>query len=179
MKLLSILFFLFIVLNVKSVSAQKFTLNELFQYQKMDLGEINDSLLARKWKFFKSEGQTESKYGESIWYFGKFEKYKVKAEGWFYFLAADSLPNRIIYQFQKTEQFDALKIELDKSTFREIGSEMYEGSIIVFYRNNDFVVGTTIFPEDNVSAYALTIYTVEDYLKLKGIKEEAIKKKNK
>lgn len=171
MKLLSILFFLFIVLNVKSVSAQKFTLNELFQYQKMDLGEINDSLLARKWKFFKSEGQTESKYGESIWYFGKFEKYKVKAEGWFYFLAADSLPNRIIYQFQKTEQFDALKIELDKSTFREIGSEMYEGSIIVFYRNNDFVVGTTIFPEDNVSAYALTIYTVEDYLKLKGIKE--------
>ena len=179
MKLLSILLFLFVAFNVKSVSAQKFTLNELFQFQKMDLGEINDSLLTRKWKFFKSEGQTETKYGESIWYFGKLEKYSVKAEGWFYFLVADSLPNRIIYQFQKAEQFDALKIELDKSTFREIGSEMYEGSIIVYYRNNDFVVGTTIFPEDNISAYALTIYTVEDYLKLKGIKEEAIKKKNK
>jgi hypothetical protein len=178
MKLLSILLFLFIAINVNLVSAQKFTLDELFHYQKMDLGEINDSLLARKWKFFKSEGQTDTKYGESIWHFGKLEKYKIKAEGWFYFLAADSLPNRIIYQFQKAEQFDAFKVELDKPTIREIGSEMFEGSIIVYYRSKDFVVGTTIFPEDNISAYAITIYTVEDYLKLKGIKEEAIKKKN-
>lgn len=178
MKISSILLLLIIYLNFHFVSAQKFTLDELFQYQKMDLGQINDSLLVRKWKFFKSEGQTETTYGESIWYFGKLEKYKIKAEGWFYFLVADSLPNRIIYQFQKAEQFDDLKVELNKSTFREVGSEMSEGSIIVYYRNKDYVVATTIFPENNISAYALTIYTVEDYLKLKGIKEEAIKKKN-
>ena len=178
MKLLSILLFLFIAINVKLVSAQKFTLDELFLFQRLELGQLNDTLLTRKCKFFKSERQTETKYGESIWYFGKLEKYKIKAEGWFYFLAADSLPNRIIYQFQKQEQLNAFKLQLDKPVFREIGSEMYEGSIIVYYRGKDFVVGTTIFPEDNISAYALTIYTVEDYLKLKGIKEEAIKKKN-
>lgn len=178
MKFLPILMFLLIALNGKFVSAQKFTLEELFQMQKLNLGQVNDSLLARKWKFFKSEGQTETKYGESIWHFGKLEKYKIKAEGWFYFLTADSLPNRIIYQFQKPEQFDAFKVELDKPSYREIGSEISEGSIIVYYRGKDFVVGTTIFPENNISAFALTIYTVEDYLKLKGIKEEAIKKKN-
>lgn len=158
--------------------AQKFTLSELFDYQKMDLVKVNDTLLAQKWKFYKSEGQTENKYAESIWYYGKLEKYKAKAEGWFYFLFADSLPNRLIYQFQKPEQFDLFKKELDKPTFREIGSEIHEGSIIVYYRSKEFVVGTTIFPEDNVSAFAVTIYTVEDYLKLKGIKEEVIKKKN-
>lgn len=178
MKILSLLLFFLIAINGNLVSAQKLTFKELFRYQKMDLGQINDSLLARKWKFFKSEGQTETKYGESIWYFGKLEKYKIKAEGWFYFLAADSLPNRIIYQFQKAEQFNAFKMELGVQSFREVGSEMYEGSIIVYYRGKDLVVGTTIFPENNISAYALTIYTFEDYLKLKGIKEEAIKKKN-
>jgi hypothetical protein len=178
MKFFSLLFIVTLSLNSQLVTAQKFTLNELFSYQKMELGEINDTLSARKWKFFKSEGQTEEKYGESIWHFGKLEKYKIKAEGWFYYLFADSLPNRIIYQFQKPEQFDLFKTELDKATFREFGSEIYEGSIIVYYKNDEFVVGTTIFPEDNSSAFAITIYTVEDYLKLKGIKEEAIKKKN-
>ena len=179
MKFFVILLFLFIAFNANVLFAQKFSLEELFLFQKMELGQVNDTLLARKWKFFKSDGQTETKYGESIWHFGKLEKYKIKAEGWFYLLAADSLPNRIIYQFQKPEQFDAFKLQLDKPIFREIGSEMYEGSIIVYYRSKDFVVGTTIFPENNISAYALTIYTVEDYQKLKGIKEEAIKKKNK
>jgi len=159
-------------------NAQKFTLNELFEIQQMDLGKVNDTLLSQKWKFYKSEGQTENRYAESIWYYGKLEKYKAKAEGWFYFLSADTLPNRIIYQFQKIEQFDLIKTEIDKSNFKEIGTKISEGNIVVFYKNKEFVVGTTVFPEDNVSAFAVTVYTIADYLKLKGIKEEAIKKKN-
>ena len=129
MKFFVILLFLFIAFNANVLFAQKFSLEELFLFQKMELGQVNDTLLARKWKFFKSDGQTETKYGESIWHFGKLEKYKIKAEGWFYFLAADSLPNRIIYQFQKPEQFDAFKLQLDKPIFREIGSEMYEANM--------------------------------------------------
>lgn len=178
MKYKNLFFLFFIACNVNSFCAQKFTLAQLYEFQKMELGTVNDTLLNQKWKFYKSDGQTDEKYGESIWYYGKLEKLKIKAEEWFYYLFADSLPNRIIYQFQKAEQFDAFKIKLSKPNFREIGSEISEGSIIVYYRSEEFVVGTTIFPEDNVTAFAITIYTVSDYLKLKGIKEEAIKKKN-
>ena len=178
MKTKKIFFLLLLTAVSHQISAQKFTLNELFDFQKMELGTLNDTLLSKKWKFYKSEGQTETKYGESIWHFGKLEKYKIKAEGWFYFLSADSLPNRIIYQFQKPEQFDLFKTGLDQIDFKEIGSETFEGSIIIYYKNKNYVVATTVFPEDNSSAFAITIYTIDDYLKLKGIKEEAIKMKN-
>lgn len=150
-----------------SFFTQNLSINDLFLFQKMNIGIVNDSLLAKKWKFYKSEEPTQTKYGETIWHFGKLEKNKIQAESWFYLLSADSLPNRIIYQFQKIEQFDFFRNELKRSDFNEIGTEIADGGFISYYKNQNYVIGTTVFPKENLNAFALTIYTLEDYLKTK------------
>jgi hypothetical protein len=123
----------FNIILIFHASAQELKISDLTQAMNMDVGEINNLLIERGWKFEMEEKK------DSVSQLDWSLKQEISSENkmpqaWIFIIPNSSAT----YTFHATNTYKLLYHEIISLKVQKIGSELYSGEIVAAYKGRQF-----------------------------------------
>jgi hypothetical protein len=166
--LLVIVFFLL----TSNIYCQNLSLPELLKARKMSIGEVEEYLTKKKWKFFGGDEPTKDSLGVLNFAFnvGLIDR----AESWIYYYFSDaSVPKRIAVQILNEKKYNEYLNQIKSWGGKMIDSKFKDKEIIKIYKGSTltYVISTgnsdrnPLFGESKQTVYSILVMTNQDFVK--------------